>query len=199
VLFAITVFSFVAIASLSIMNQGSATAERALEITLVRSEITSQAQTLRFLNTSFINAYQEGEPLASYSTSTPAGQWAQLMLNGIDAHTADTFPPTNGLCPTTTPQSSFILNTHTVSFMNTASLFTTADTYSQLVYTNGTTLAAGSVQGIWIQAIESPVDTLKTDQTNLGYVDFHINACWQSPSQSTPVTIGTIVRLYEPR
>jgi type II secretory pathway pseudopilin PulG len=79
VLFAITVFSFVAIASLSIMNQGSATAERALEITLVRSEITSQAQTLRFLNTSFINAYQEGEPLASYSTSTPAGQWAQLI------------------------------------------------------------------------------------------------------------------------
>ena len=60
VLFAITVFSLVVVSSLSIMNQGSATAQRTLEISLVRQQIDAQAETLRFLNTSYVAAYQAG-------------------------------------------------------------------------------------------------------------------------------------------
>ena len=58
VLFATAVFSLVAVSGLSIMNQGTSTAQRALEITLVRNEINSQAEAIRMLNTSYIAAYR---------------------------------------------------------------------------------------------------------------------------------------------
>jgi hypothetical protein len=47
--------------------------------------------------------------------------------------------------------------------------------------------------GIWIEAIPS------TTANATGFVDFHIRTCWESPGSSAPVTLGTIVRLYEPR
>ena len=49
-----------------------------------------------------------------------------------------------------------------------------------------------------IEAIRSKT-IRENNQANAGYIDFHIRACWDSPGQSVPVTIGTIVRLYEPR
>src|SRR5674476_81397 len=75
VLFATAVFSLVAVGCLSIMNQGAATAQRALEITLVRNEIDAQAETLRFLNASYIQAYQSG--ITSYP-NTPADEWHSI-------------------------------------------------------------------------------------------------------------------------
>jgi prepilin-type N-terminal cleavage/methylation domain-containing protein len=65
VLFAVTVFSLVAVGSLSIMNQGTTVAQRSLETTLVRQEIDAQAETLRFVHDSYIAAYPNvvsGEP-----------------------------------------------------------------------------------------------------------------------------------------
>ncbi|MBJ58357.1 hypothetical protein CMN24_01415, partial [Candidatus Saccharibacteria bacterium] len=49
VLFAVTVFSFVVVSSLAIMNQGTAAAQRSLEISLVRQQVDAQADSLRFL------------------------------------------------------------------------------------------------------------------------------------------------------
>jgi type II secretory pathway pseudopilin PulG len=207
VIFAITIFSSVAITSLSIMNQGSATSERALEITLVRSQIDSQTKVLQFLNASYSAAFQSGDTYASFTSpaevNTPAGQWA-TMMTAVEGTSGDTLlelfgsGTTNEVCPDP-PADSFIIDTHNVKFNNTAADFAPANdvqSYSQLVYTsNGSTdsLGSNSVQGIWIQAIRSAT----TGTT--GYVDFHIDACWASPGQSAPVTLGTIVRLYEPR
>jgi type II secretory pathway pseudopilin PulG len=206
VIFAITIFSSVAITSLSIMNQGSATSERALEITLVRAQIDSQTKVLQFLNASYSAAFQSGDTYASFTGSgevnTPAGQWA-TMMTAVEGTSGDTVlelfgSGTNETCPDA-PADSFIIDTHNVKFLNTAADFAPAKdvpSYSQLAYTSsgGTdSLGSNSVQGIWIQAIRSAT----TGTT--GYVDFHIDACWASPGQSAPVTIGTIVRLYEPR
>jgi type II secretory pathway pseudopilin PulG len=207
VLFAITVFSLVAVGCLSIMNQGSSTAERALEITLVRAQINNQAEILHFLNNSFIQAYVIGAPLSSYAANTPAGQWAQMDIS-LEAHPltqAQSFDSTNGICPTPTPDSSFILDTQNVLFEDPNSSLpgvikpTQAQSFSQLVYTtsnNGTVHTLNAAQGIWIQAVRSTTDPDHPDQ---GYIDFHIDACWEGPGQSVPVTLGTIVRLYEPR
>ena len=118
VLFAVTVFSLVAVGGISIMNQGTAAAQRSLEITLVRQQIDSQAETLRFLNASYVSAYKSG--VATYDADTPAGQW-QLTRDGIDvSDIASAFGATNGECPSP-PVSSFILNTRSAKLIKLAS------------------------------------------------------------------------------
>jgi type II secretory pathway pseudopilin PulG len=197
VLFAVTVFSLVAVGGLSIMNQGITTSQRSLEITLVRQEIDSQAEALRFLNDSYVASYQ---PNSSYSSNTPAGQWT-LMLASIIAsgtHQATAFGASN-VCPVP-PNGSFIINTRTAQFVPPpADKLHQAQTYAKVDYeTSDDNAAVMSARGIWIEAIRSGTSP-DSNQTNAGYIDFHIMACWSSPGQSVPVTIGTIVRLYEPR
>ena len=199
VLFAITIFSLVAVGGLSIMNQGTATSQRALEITLVRQEVDAQAETLRFLNSSYISAYQTGA--LSYPSSPPAEQW-RLMQSSIIAMAAlDVTPfgidPDNPtVCPTA-PAGSFILNTRTATFIpSTSGKLGISQTFSQVRYDISNQVTTS--EGLWIEAVRSATVS-GNNQENAGYIDFHIRACWDSPGQSVPVTIGTIVRLYEPR
>lgn len=188
VLFAITVFSLVAVGTLSIMNQGTATVQRALEITLVNQEINSQAETLRFLNSSYAAAYQAG---ATYLPGTPADRWSKMMgfvvgqasyLNGVSALSPKCVVPGSG---------SFIFDTHDATYYKKgAKPFNLAPTYARAVYNVGGPLK--SADGIWIEATQSPASMGPKS------VDFHIRACWESPGQSAPITLGTIVRLYAP-
>ncbi|MDB5166891.1 MAG: exported protein of unknown function [Candidatus Saccharibacteria bacterium] len=193
VLFAVSVFSLVAVGGLAVMNQGSASSQRALEISLVRDQMNSQAETLRFLNSSYVTAFRAG---TIFANTTPAGQWV-IMSTNIKTHpiaTLSTLGVTS--CPTSYAPGSFILNTQLATFADATHL-QTAKTYAQLAYT-GTTLT-GSL-GIWIEGVSyNPITSGDPNQTSIGYIDFHIFACWDSPGQPVPVTLGTIVRLYEPR
>jgi type II secretory pathway pseudopilin PulG len=201
VLFAITIFSLVAVGGLAIMNQGTATAQRALEITLVRQEIDAQAETIRFLNSSYIAAFT---PNASFAANTPAGQW-QLMEQYITSPSASLASASNfgatvngNRCPNPADlDGAFILNTRSATFVDpSGGNLGTAQTFSQAKYNGSNQLTAA--EGIWIEAVRSAT-VLGNNQSNTGYIDFHIRACWDSPGQDVPVTLGTIVRLYEPR
>lgn len=187
VLFATAIFSLVAVGALSIMNQGTATSLRALEITLVRQEIDSQAETLRFLNASYISAYQSGA--TSYSGS--AEQWSKIRNKTVESVSAF---GAGSACEK--PLGSFILNTRTATFSSTTTI-NLAQTYSQVHYNDANNVIVAA-EGIWIEAVSMDTSSYP-DQTNASYIDFHIRACWDSPGQSVPVTLGTIVRLYEPR
>lgn len=187
VLFAITMFSAVAVGSLSIMNQGSGIAQKALEITLVREEIDAQAEALRFLNSSYVDAYRSG--VTDYSGTT-AYQW-QLIHNNI-VSTVSSFGG-NTTCPSSASlqiYKSFIINTRKATLVTTASTLVPATTFSQVKYNAANAIT--SAEGIWIEAIAS------SDTANARYIDFNIRACWTSATQSAPMTLGTIVRLYEP-
>ncbi len=182
VLFAVAVFSLVAVGAMSIMNQGTATAERALEITLVRQQIDAQAETLRYLNASYIAAVSRG------GTNT---DWQSIQLIAKN-NTLSDFNSTTCSIPL---NNVFVLNTHTAKFEDpsaTPGKPVSAITYSQVRYNAANNVS--SVEGIWIEPVSST-----TSNGNTGYIDFHIRACWDGPGQSVPVTIGTIVRLYEPR
>lgn len=198
VLFAVSVFSLVAIGGLAVMNQGASASQRSLEITLVREQMDSQAETLRFLNSSYIAAYRAG---STYDPSTPAGQWS-LMSDNIKAQPIINASTLGGSsCPDSYPSGSFVLNPQLASFVDPAQgVLDPPQTFSQLVYTTDTNglPVVSSAEGIWIEAVRSANST-DPDQANIGYIDFHIFACWDSPGQAVPVTLGTIVRLYEPR
>lgn len=182
VLFAVTVFSLIAVGSLSVMNQGTATAQRSLEITLVRQQIDAQAEALRFIHDSYIAAYPS-------AVSGPSSEWSKIVAKSVPQ--ASPF----GACPQTLPTGAFIINTKTAKLEPAAKLAFTVPTYSQLRYDVSTPTVLTKAEGIWVEAVRSAVVLGNSS----GSVDFHIRTCWQSSEQATPMTLGTIVRLYEPR
>lgn len=192
VLFAFSILSLVIIGAITIMNQGTVAAQRALETTLVREEIDSQATTLRFLHDAYVAAYQTR---TTYDSNAPAGQW-KAMTDSLVATSASAF---NGAasCPNP-PTGSFILNGAQAKYIKgDVTVLKQATTFSQVTYDSSSS-ALIDAQGIWIEGIKSPVPT-DVNAQNTGYIDFHIRACWNNPGQGPAMTIGTIVRLYEPR
>lgn len=186
VLFAVAIFSMIAVGSLMIMNQGTQTAQRSLEITLVRQEMDAQAETLRFLHQSYVASYQQGVTPAA---GTPAYEWTRVASRSVSAASAY---GANGAttCPGM-PASRFALNTHTAQ-ISTIQPAPAVGSFAQLRYSSPTALS--SVQGIWVEAVASPVVPGRA-----GFIDFHIRTCWESPGSASVMTLGTIVRLYEPR
>jgi type II secretory pathway pseudopilin PulG len=188
VLFAITVLSAAIVGSLAIMNKGTQASIQAVETTIVRQQVDAQIETLRFLNASYVNAYYPG--YSPNETTTPAGVYDNIIRN-VGSSTPTRFS-SEGLieCPAV-PNTAFVLNTKQAKKRSyDAEVFKPADTYAQVTY-SGTTIR--ETRGIWIEGVRS------TTVAGTGYTDFHIRACWAAPGMNVPRTIGTIVRLYEPR
>jgi hypothetical protein len=178
------------------MNQGTATAQRALEITLVRQQIDAQAEAIRYIHQAYVTAYQKG---GAEPTDT-AGEWKKMTdkISGKGANGASAFGVTAGsTCPTTTPgEKPFILNARTATVWSTVPAMSSPaggslPPFSQVRYNDDSSIS--STYGLWVEAVPSPA----TDGP--GFVDFHIRACWSAAGSSVPATLGTIVRLYEPR
>lgn len=180
ILLAITIFSLVAIGAITIMNQGTNSSQRALEITLVKQQIDSQADALRAIHQTEI---------------------AQKASNGVDTAEwqALTALPDSSSSPVTTtcgaiPNNIFALDGHRAilySGVIKSSDDATAPPYSQAIYdpTNDTVT---DVYGLWIEKQTNSNPNFKT------YYDFTIRACWYGPGLNVPMQLQTIVRLYEP-
>ena len=192
VLFAFTILSMVIVGAMTIMNQGTIASQRALETTLVRGQIDAQATTLRFLHDAYVAKFQ---PNIDYAIGTPAGQWS-AMTAAISATSASSFANLT-TCPSA-PSGSFILDAANAKYIAVGGgQLVPASTYSQVTY-DAVSGGLKQAQGIWIEAIRSAASA-DANQNNTRYIDFHIVACWDNPGQGPPMTIGTIVRLYEPR
>ena len=196
VLFAITVFAMVAVGSLAIMNQGIATAQRSLEITLVRQQIDAQAEAIRYIHEAYVAAYQRG----GAAPTGIAAEWRKMAdkATGKGANGPSEFGAVAGeACPSTTPgEKPFLLNARTASLWGTTPPMVappggSLPPFAQIIYNDDSSI--NTTYGLWVEAIPSVVGD------GPGFVDFHIRACWQSAGSSAPVTLGTIVRLYEPR
>ncbi len=194
VLFAVAVFSLVAISAMTIMNLGTAAAQRALEITLVRQQIDAQADTIRYIHQAYIT---------NRSPSNPATvQWKAMTIDHKRTEASAFGEGTTATCPLTMPDLSFIMDAHKAVIANGASGKpqsisetggdVTPPPYSQVRYSDDGVFQDS--YGIWVEAV--PTD--KSAVGGVGYVDFHIRACWESPGSGVAMTLGTIVRLYEP-
>jgi type II secretory pathway pseudopilin PulG len=194
VLFAISIFSLVVVGSISIMNQGVNASQRSLEITLVRNEIDAQAEALRFMNSSYISAYNPDYTIERYSEDTPAGQWVK-MSSLIDVNSdISSFGSASKCEIPSSPHTPFIINPYLAEFVSAAdAVFSPAKTFSKIEYNDD--LSIISTNWLWVEAIKSN----NTEDKNSDYIDFHIRACWNAAGQKNPATIGTIVRLYEPK
>lgn len=196
VLFAVVVFAMVAVGSMSIMNQGTATAERSLEVTLVRQQIDAQAEAIRYIHDAYVAAFQN-------NGSTPTGtaaEWVKMTSKtvGKGADGASAFGKTIGsACPSSVPgQRPFVLNARTATVANNVPVMSapagsSLPPFPQVIYNSDSSI--NQAYGIWVEAVPSAT------ANGTSFVDFHIRACWDSPGSPAPVTLGTIVRLYEPQ
>lgn len=189
VLFAVMIFSAVAVAGLTIMNQGASAAQRSLEVTLVRHEIDAQSEALRLMYDDAMA--QHGSRERTQATE----RWEQVLSH---RKVASAITPWSGLAPggeCIAPGSvsgAFIINTHRgVAEAPSGVWRESASTYARILYTDAGLI--GSLEGVWIEAAQHA----KTG-TIPGYTDFYIRTCWDAIGQNNPVTIGTTVRLYEP-
>lgn len=201
VLFAITIFSLIAVGGLSLMNQGTALAQQALEISLVRQQIDTQADALRYINKEYVADYGQDGPASAL--------WRHIVSNNVPA--ADSFDTIATATTCNLPGASgqpfaldvekidtkLITSPPTIEVEFDPVLRPTNDTvtYSKIRYGDDN---RASAEGIWIQAVPSATKIVD-GTTRPGFYDFHIRACWHSPGRSTPIVSGTIVRLYEPR
>jgi Tfp pilus assembly protein PilE len=188
VLFAVTVFALVAVGSLAIMNQGTNTAQRSLEITQVRAQMDAQAAAIRFIHESYVAQHQSG----GGTLTGKAILWSQLKNRSTNA-ASEFGAPTDNKC--TVPNNAVILNARTVDVspdkpLDAAPNGASLPPYAQVAYRDDSSIAAA--YGIW--------DEVVYGKSKIGpdYYDFHIRACWDAPGSDVPVTLGTIVRLYEP-
>lgn len=197
VMFAFAIFALVAVGSLTIMNQGIATAQRSLEITLVRAQMDAQAEAIRYIHQSYVAAYQKDGP----APTGIAAEWLEMTdkVSGKGADFASEFGRTDGsVCLATTPgERPFIVNARMATVDDSVPASSTPvgsslPPFSQVIYNADSSI--DQAYGIWIEAVPS-----QTNPNGTGYVDFHIRACWSGSGSVAPVTLGTIVRLYEPR
>ncbi len=191
VLFSFAVLAAVVLGGIALMNQGVGMAQRSLEITLVREQMDSQAAALRFLNKQYIS--MGAVPGAA------TDDWESIVSNADGISSAQDFDQVanNNQCniPTHSGNRPFTIDVLNISDKNFI-VRPTSDvgTYARVIDSSSGTTA----EGIWIQAVKSSSKVV-AGKTTPGYYDFHIRACWFSPGKTRPITLGTIVRLYDPK
>lgn len=196
VMFAVAVFAMIAVGSLSIMNQGVSAAQRSLEVTLVRQQMQAQAEAIRFIHDVYVTGYQQG----GAAPSGIASEWKTMTVDNAEATASPFGVAAAATCPATVPAGSgfhpFILNARTATvWSQTPSMAPASGTlppFSQVMYNTDSSIA--HAYGMWVEAVPSGPQAAGAAR----YVDFHIRACWDSVGTNHPMTLGTIVRLYEP-
>lgn len=190
VMFGITVFSMIAISSLAIMNSGINSTQRALETTLVREQMNNQAELLRYI-----------QQAATFGSSDARTVWKKLLSTTDAGSYGVTSASTYGLsagattCPSTPPSKSFFINPGTPISATPASSIKSGPT--TILINNSAAPPYAQVAddgsksyGMWVESVVS--------NTSPKYIDFNIRACWDSVGTPLPMTLGTIVRLYDP-
>lgn len=193
VMFAIAIFAFVAISSMAIMNQGIATGERALEITLVRQQINAQAEALRFVHASKV---------AGSAHSSTWDRFKSDEANSLKQSAASPFGLEAGEECKLPEGRPFVLNPRTAEVWSgvlsiNSGAAANAPPFPQVIYNDSNKEVKDdpsirTAYGLWVEAVPSGSGATHR------FIDFHIRACWPAPGSPVPMTIGTIVRLYDP-
>ena len=171
---AFAIFSMCAVMTIMILNKGVAVSQRSLEKSLVRQQIDSQSEIIRYL----------------HDTNSP-------LWNTLKTKTVTNPLPLSGPCPTSGSLGGaargFFVTPDDVAadgfiIKNAVSPdYSTAITYSKVDY------SAQKSEGIWVQVAKAEN---KSGDASIDAYDFYIHGCWDSLGLSVPMTVGTIVRVY---
>ncbi len=228
VMFAIGIFSLVAITITSVLMSGSSNMQTSLETTMARNEIDAQAEALRFIHQGYI-AEKSDEMSGPYTSL-----WNQIVnlaksndaaLARNSANVVEFRPSTcsvlydenaeNGL----KKLNAFAIDTQNIGSENAVKKyglsnegnFVESSLYPRLFYSNtdydGALLARSTIlrgiEGLFIVGVrdQDTTSVVKDDEQLNGstaFYDFYIRSCWYGYGKKTPTTISTLIRLYDP-
>jgi hypothetical protein len=172
---AFAIFSLSAVTTLLILNKGVAISQRSLEKSLVRQQVDSQSEMIRYL----------------HDTNNP--QWANIKSMAI----ANPLP-LSGPCPDVSQlgsggQKGFFVVPDALTSDKFQVLTAASPNYELPSRHASVDFTNKKSQGIWVQVV------LAENNSGLGInaYDFYIHGCWDSVGQTVPMTVGTIVRVYD--
>ncbi len=195
VLFAVSIFGLVAVLILNMMQRGVGISQAALEVSMVRNEINSQAEMIRMrMSESQIrssgNLFANNSVFESYllGSSENIQPFDQMVVGGK--------------CQI--PDNSFIIDIRRGNIIEKSSgRIVPAGVFPRLVYNNvedSNKIEKGQMftraEGIWVQAKRVTGEGSINDD-RFSAIDFHIRACWTTIGSNRPITLGTVVRTYD--
>ena len=167
VILAVTIFSLVAVGALTLMNSGISMSQRSLETTLVRQQLDAQAELLRFVS-------QQSTMSETWNTIKNGAVNAPMsILNNTSCQGWGGVSRAFALAATASE----------VRIISSDGISATPETFARVSSTTES-------QGVSVQLVRlsgSPSNTY----------DAYIQACWNGPGLSRPMTLGTIVRIYD--
>lgn len=222
---AVGIFSMIAIAIVAVMSNGVANAQTALESTLAREEIDTQAEALRFIHASHISSVNESSENRRYADLWNTITDNAIKLSNTDSQAVLQYMPNDCSeelygADAANSEHYFIINPRKLGdFTNTnevvitnknnsTDMFQPAVTYPRLVYGgNGSEEqnirdnrdSLFRAEGIFILAVEDEESTVTAGtETHMAFYDFYIRTCWYGNRSSDASTISTVIRLYDP-
>lgn len=188
VMFAVAVFSMVVVGAIMLMNRGVGMAQRSLEITQARQQIDAQISMARHLHVSDPARWNDlltrlsvtVPPFTDTATCPEVGspmlQGSFFFARAYDSAAAHKDGVSTGAT---------VVGVYDINSSN----FSQAVSYGAVDYTNATPRA----YGLWAQIVRSEEMTAGQGTA----YDLHVRACWGSTGSATPVTIGTVTRIYD--
>lgn len=197
VLFAVAIFSAVAIGAIVIMNQGINSAQTALEINLVRNQIDTQSQLLHQMNDAKLTSLGRGGSIFAQTWDRIIdGDDSSPSLVTIAAQDYDAISTYEDCTYDNLSGNPFFIDPASGDVITGSSNFEQPVTFSQ-IRLSPTPGVVSTSDMIWVEVVDSSNESSGA-LTNTRSYDFHIRACWQSPGSGDLMKIGTIVRLYAP-
>ncbi len=178
VMLAFAIFSLVVVGSIMLMNKGMDTAQRALELTLVRQQVDAQLTMLSDFKQTNPTGWQA---LASNATSTQPPNLSTYTT----CPTSSTLSSSNAFfMAANSAKTAVVPNTVSATNLQPAPTYAMVDTFAK-------TAQAPVSYGIWVMLVKSEGFT-----ANHAY-DVHVRACWYSMGDARPTTIATVRRVYD--
>lgn len=205
-MFAFAIFGLIAIVNIQIIQKGTRLNQAALEVSLAREQMTAQVESLRLINTAYINEYvaHRGDISGLITENNTASRlWDDIIKQKIIPNSIKSLDEIAG-SECSIPANAFVLDYRNQGLPQIKKTgLVPALIYPRVTYRNSTdssdiddkndikketNYVYQSADGIWVEAVEGAGK----------YFDFLIRTCWKSPASSVPTTLETMVRLYVP-
>ena len=182
VMMAFVLFSLVVVSTITLMNSGMATAQRSLELTLVRQQIDSQIVML--------NNFKQNNPIAWQGFISNPNITGGNVLPELSTYDSCPGAVGAGMNNSFFMAASFPAKDSVQPYPVEPSNFQPAVTFA-----NVDVLAESDVTpksyGVWTTLVRSE------GHDKVAAYDAHVRACWYSVGDKRPTVIATVVRMYE--
>lgn len=223
---AVGIFSMIAVAVVAIMSNGTSETQTALETTLAREAIDTQAETLRFIRDSAAIQNQENDEDSMFIPLWNKIKGQALSADGqtdvyqfSPSRCADLYSNKDEEGSIIRQQKAFFIDLEQLGVAanlkqpsdteKTAALvsstrpddidrFKETKTYPRITEGNASD-SSTKAEGIYVIGVKGSKSNDSTELSLSGrdYYDFYIRTCWYGSNADLPSTISTVIRLLD--